>query len=136
MAAFVGDPAFAAAHLPPAPIRFRAKSGKIVEFLTIDGKPGHGFFVPPKANNTAAILMFHEWWGLNDNIKNEAEKLHDELGSAILAVDLYDGKVTTDPGEAGKLMQGMNGPRGSVLVNGAITALKSGSLDHAKSIGT
>jgi carboxymethylenebutenolidase len=43
------------------------------------------------------IVMIHEWWGLNENIKNMAESLAKE-GYVVLAVDLYDGKVanTTD----------------------------------------
>jgi carboxymethylenebutenolidase len=43
------------------------------------------------------IVMIHEWWGLNENIKNMAETLAKE-GYVVLAVDLYDGKVanTTD----------------------------------------
>ncbi len=108
----------------------------MVEFRSMDGRPGHGYFVPGNKGNTNAILMFHEWWGLNDNIKEEAERLHAELGAAVLAVDLYDGRVTADPQTAGKLMQGMDQPRGDALVNGALSALKSGPLDHAKSIGT
>lgn len=136
MAQFVEDPAFAAAHLPPAPIRFQAKDGKTVTFKVKGGAAGHGFFVPANKGNNEAILMFHEWWGLNDNIRNEAEKLHGELGAAVLAVDLYDGKVTADAQEAGKLMQGMNQARGVALVNGALDAIKDGDLAKAKRIGT
>ncbi len=44
-------------------------------------------------NNTLpAVVMIHEWWGLNDNIKNMAETLAKE-GYVVLAVDLYNGKV-------------------------------------------
>src|SRR3954468_24649459 len=91
MARFLKDPAFLASHIPPAPLRFKATEGKMVTFKSPDGHPGSGFFVPARKGVRNAILMFHEWWGLNDYIKREAEKLHDELGSAVLAVDLYDG---------------------------------------------
>jgi carboxymethylenebutenolidase len=134
MAQFVGDPAFTAAHVAPVNIHFQAKEGKMVAFAATGGE-GHGYFVPAKKGNRTAILMFHEWWGLNDNIKQEAERLHNELGSAVLAVDLYDGKVAANPGEAGKLMQGMNQQRGVALVHGAIGALE-GKLAHAKVLGT
>ncbi len=44
-------------------------------------------------NNTfPAVVMIHEWWGLNDNIKNMAENLAKE-GYVVLAVDLYNGQV-------------------------------------------
>ena len=49
-------------------------------------------------NNTfPAVVMIHEWWGLNENIKNMAETLAKE-GYVVLAVDLYNGQVanTTD----------------------------------------
>jgi len=43
------------------------------------------------------LFVIHEWWGLNDYIKQEAEKLQKELGVNVIALDLYDGKVTSDP---------------------------------------
>ena len=45
-------------------------------------------------NNNAfpAVVMIHEWWGLNENIKNMAESLAKE-GYVVLAVDLYNGQV-------------------------------------------
>jgi carboxymethylenebutenolidase len=134
MAHFVGDPAFTAAHVAPVKIHFQAKLGKMVSFAAIGGE-GRGYLVPAKKGNRNGILMFHEWWGLNDNVKQEAERLHNELGAAVLAVDMYDGKMTTDPAEAGKLMQGMNQQRGNSIVRGAIKALE-GPLGHSKGLGT
>jgi carboxymethylenebutenolidase len=44
-------------------------------------------------NNTfPAVVMIHEWWGLNENIKNMAESLA-KKGYVVLAVDLYNGQV-------------------------------------------
>jgi carboxymethylenebutenolidase len=43
--------------------------------------------------------MIHEWWGLNQNIKNEAERLASQ-GYAVLAVDLYSGRVATQQEDA------------------------------------
>src|SRR5215211_9455140 len=48
-----------------------------------------------------AVVMIHEWWGLNDNIKDMANMLAKE-GYVVLAVDLY-GEVATDPGRAMEL---------------------------------
>src|SRR3990172_2251140 len=47
------------------------------------------------------MLVVHEWWGLNDNIKGMADRLAG-LGYVALAVDLF-GKTTTDPAEAMKM---------------------------------
>src|SRR5262249_183979 len=45
-----------------------------------------------------AVIVVHEWWGLNDWVKEQAEKLAGE-GYMSLAVDLYDGKTAADPKE-------------------------------------
>lgn len=50
---------------------------------------------PSNGTSLPALVMIHEWWGLNQNIKNEAEKLAGQ-GYAVLAVDLYDGRVATE----------------------------------------
>ncbi len=46
-----------------------------------------------------AVVMIHEWWGLNDNIKDMAEELAGE-GYVVLAADLYEGRVATESSEA------------------------------------
>src|SRR5204863_418424 len=115
MAHFAADPAFIAAHAAPARLKFKPHDGSMVVFKT-PGAEGHGFFVPAAKGNRTAILVFQEWWGLNDYIKRESERLHDELGSAVLAVDMYDGKVATTAEDAGKLRsarrQAWRRPRG------------------------
>ena len=55
-------------------------------------------------NNTLpAVVMIHEWWGLNDNIKNMAETLAKE-GYVVLAVDLYNGQVANTTESAQNLV--------------------------------
>jgi carboxymethylenebutenolidase len=49
------------------------------------------------------VLMIHEWWGLNDNIKAMARRLAGE-GFVVLAVDLYDGEIAETPNAAQALM--------------------------------
>jgi carboxymethylenebutenolidase len=46
--------------------------------------------------------MIHEWWGVNDNIKEMADELASE-GYVVLAADLYNGEVATDPNHAREL---------------------------------
>lgn len=65
-----------------------------------------GYLVYPSVLNATdnghkfpAVIMIHEWWGLNDNIKKTANKLSEE-GYVVLAVDLYNGKVTNDQDRA------------------------------------
>ncbi|MFN7991422.1 MAG: dienelactone hydrolase family protein [Candidatus Micrarchaeia archaeon] len=56
------------------------------------------------------IVMMHEWWGLNGNIKDMARALASE-GYVVLAVDLYDGKVATTPAGAAALVSSVNQTR-------------------------
>jgi carboxymethylenebutenolidase len=54
---------------------------------------------PTNGSSLPAVVMIHEWWGLNQNIKNEAERLASQ-GYAVLAVDLYSGRVATQQEDA------------------------------------
>ncbi len=49
------------------------------------------------------LIVIHEWWGLNDNIRAAAERLAGE-GYIALAIDLYNGQVAANPAEAQTLM--------------------------------
>jgi len=64
---------------------------------------------PSSGGPYPAVIVIQEWWGLNDHIKDVAERLA-RLGYVTVAPDLYSrqgNKVTTDPAEAGKLMGGL-----------------------------
>ena len=54
-----------------------------------------------KNKSVPAIVLIHEWWGLNDDIKLYADRFA-QKGYAALAIDLYEGKNTTDPKQAGE----------------------------------
>jgi carboxymethylenebutenolidase len=53
-----------------------------------------------------AVVVIQEWWGLNGWIKQNARHFA-ELGYVAIAPDLYHGKVTDNPSEAGQLMKGL-----------------------------
>jgi carboxymethylenebutenolidase len=58
-----------------------------------------GFYAyPEQEGNYPGVVMIHEWWGLNDNIKDMAKELAKD-GYRVLAVDLFS-KVATTPEEA------------------------------------
>ena len=70
-----------------------------------------GFLAFPRdARRHRAIIVIHEWWGLNEWVKEQAEKLAAN-GYVALAVDLYQGKVTADPSEARKLKHSLRQDR-------------------------
>lgn len=113
---------FVSSHLAPLPFTFSTERGKMITFKTSDGKEGGAFEVRSDKPTNNYVFMFHEWWGLNDYIKQEAEKLQKELGNVnILAIDLYDGKVAVNAEDAGKLMQGVVQKRAEAIIKGAIS---------------
>jgi len=81
-------------------------SGKTVVYGSVAGQPVSGYLVRPSAADgpLPGLIVIHEWWGLNDNVRDEAARLAAE-GYVVLAVDLYGGKVATEPREAMKLSQ-------------------------------
>jgi len=128
MSPLAADPAFVAAHESPRPLRFAPKEGKTVTFSTPDGKAAGVVYTPEGKGPFPALIVIHEWWGLNDYIKREAERLHDAHGYAVLAVDMYDGKVATTPEDAGKYMGGVTVGRGTAVVKGAVDSLLGGKF--------
>ncbi|MDJ0758731.1 MAG: dienelactone hydrolase family protein [Woeseiaceae bacterium] len=65
---------------------------------------GHFAFPEDMIEPLPAIIVIHEWWGLNDNVRAMADRLAGE-GYIVLAVDLFGGEVATTPVEAREKMQ-------------------------------
>ncbi len=91
-----------AATTPPA----QPVTGEAVVYGQAGGKPIHGFLARPQSAKgpLPGILVIHEWWGLNDNIRDMARRLAGE-GYVALAVDLYGGATASTPDQAMQLMQ-------------------------------
>ena len=93
-----------------------------------------GYLVYPElSNNTQqqqlllpAVIMIHEWWGLNEHIKNQADILAKE-GYVVLAVDLYRGEVATDLNRAMELASSVRNNSASAIDNlqSAVNYVKS-----------
>ena len=69
-------------------------------------------------------MVIHEWWGLNDWVKEQAAELAGE-GYVTLAIDLYRGKVATTPDEAHEIMRGVPEDRAARDLHAAVAFLKS-----------
>ncbi|MFZ4635228.1 MAG: dienelactone hydrolase family protein [Saprospiraceae bacterium] len=117
-AEFASDKSFRDAHPNPVPVS-TVHAGKDITFPVAGGADGRGFLVKAHGNSNKYLLLFHEWWGLNENIKAEAARWSHELGINVLAVDLYDGKVATNADDAGKLMQANDMSRSIAIIQGA-----------------
>ena len=69
------------------------------------------------------VVVIQEWWGVNDHIMDVARRFAGQ-GYVALAPDLYHGKVTVEPDEAGTLMMELNKEQAVVDVLGAVAHLK------------
>lgn len=66
---------------------------------------GHLYWDDAQAGKRPGVVVYHEWWGLNDYAKKRARMLA-ELGYVAFAADMYgDGKITESPEQAGQWMQ-------------------------------
>ncbi|MFC4550967.1 MULTISPECIES: dienelactone hydrolase family protein [Halorussus] len=68
---------------------------------TINGTPGY-LARPAAEGEYPSVIMIHEWWGLNENIRHMADILAGH-GYVVFAVDLYEGQVATNSSTASAL---------------------------------
>ncbi|MGK7930725.1 MAG: dienelactone hydrolase family protein [Microcystaceae cyanobacterium] len=80
-------------------------TGRKITYGNLADQPLRGYFSHPREakDNLPAIIVIHEWWGLNKNITKMTDKLAGE-GYKALAVDLYGGKVADTPQQARELV--------------------------------
>ena len=120
-AAFSSDPAFRVAHEAPLPFTFVSEKGSWISFNTPNGPDARAFAVKSKKPTKNVLFVFHEWWGLNDYIQQEAVRIQNTFGNVtVIALDMYDGKIATTSEEAGKLSGGMKVERGKAIIDGAL----------------
>ena len=77
----------------------------------------------PAEEAAAAVVLIHEWWGINDHIRDLAGRYAKE-GYLCVAPDLYRGRVAADPEEAAALMQALAIDDGMETIKRAIVASK------------
>jgi len=106
-----------------------AAQGKQVTYSSGSEKVQGMLYTPSGKGPFPAIIVIHEWWGLNDWVKQQASKLADQ-GYVALAVDLYRGKVANTPDEAHEIMRGVPQDRAKQDLDAAFTYLKS--QNHVK----
>lgn len=90
----------------PALVRAAAAELKEVSLTTIGGRPVRAALASPATKPAPSLLLIHEWWGLNDQIKAVAAECANQ-GYAALAVDLYQGRAASNPDDAKQLMQSL-----------------------------
>lgn len=94
--------------------------GEMVEF-TSNGGTCTGYLA---GTSGPGVVVIQEWWGLNDHIKDIADRFAAE-GFVALAPDLYHGEITTEPDAAGKLLMSMNLTTAGKDLSGAVDYLQA-----------
>lgn len=120
-ASFSGQKEFRDIHQLPVAFTLKDAKGKMITYNTSDEKTANAYFVKSEKKTNKFIFVLHEWWGLNDYIKKEADELKEKLGNVnILALDLYDGNVASNREDAAKYMQAVEEVRAKNIISGAI----------------
>jgi carboxymethylenebutenolidase len=101
-----------------------AAAGKSVSYKSGDETVQGILYTPAGKGPFPGIIVIHEWWGLNDWVKEQASKLADQ-GYEALAIDLYRGKVATTPEEAHEIMRGVPEDRANRDLQAAFDFLAS-----------
>lgn len=99
-----------------------------------------GYIVSPLIDNGSnttsqllpAVVMIHEWWGLNENIKDMANELAKQ-GYVVLAADMYSGQVATTPDQAMQLVGSVTENPSEAIANLQAAVRYLGSLENVNS---
>ena len=111
-----------------------AADGKSVSYKSGDENVQGVLYAPSGNGPFPALIVIHEWWGLNDWVKEQASKLADQ-GYVTLAIDLYRGKVATTPDMAHEIMRGVPDDRAARDLHAAVEFLAAQSNVSKNKIG-
>jgi len=112
-----------------------AADGKSVSYKSGDETVNGMLYTPAGKGPFPALIVIHEYWGLNDWVKEQASKLADR-GYESLAIDLYRGKVADNPDLAHELMRGVPQDRADRDLRAAFDYLASQSNVKKDRIGS
>src|SRR5437868_8823635 len=101
-----------------------AAESKTVSYKSGDETVSGALYTPAGKGPFPALIVIHEYWGLNDWVKEQASKLSDQ-GYVALAVDLYRGKIATTPDMGHELMRGLPEDRAKRDLHAAFEFLAS-----------
>jgi len=107
--------------------------GELVEFKA-NGRTGNGYLSVPQSGSGPGVVVIQEWWGLVDHIKDVCDRFAGE-GFVALAPDLYHGKSTKSPDEAGKLMMALRIDEAEKDISGAAQYLLHQAATTSDKVG-
>jgi carboxymethylenebutenolidase len=104
--------------------------------LEVAGQPVRAYLAEGADAHTPGVVVFHAWWGLNDDVTAFADRLAD-AGFSVIAPDLYGGAVTADIDEAKRLAGTVDEEHGNAIALAALERLASrpGARRTAGAIG-
>lgn len=107
-------------------------TGTMVEI----GDAAHYLALPKdKKGPLPAVIVIHEWWGLNDHIKHWADRLASD-GYAALAVDLYGGVVAKNSDEASAAMKSVDDAKAVAVMQAAEKFLREDARVKSKKVAS
>jgi carboxymethylenebutenolidase len=112
-----------------------AANSRDVSYKSGDETVNAVLYTPQGKGPFPALVVIHEFWGLNDWVKEQALKLADQ-GYVTLAIDLYRGKVATTPDEAHEIMRGVPQDRANRDLLAASNYLRSQKNVDPKRVGS
>lgn len=115
----------------PRLARAAAAGLETVTLTTEGGKTVSAALALPAAAPAPAVMLVHEWWGLNDQIKSVAAELAKQ-GYLALAIDLYGGQVAASPDEAKKLVGAVDAAVATDTVKSWVGWLKTDARANGK----
>ena len=92
--------------------------------LEVDGQPVCAYVANSAGSDAPGVVVFHAWWGLNDDVTAYADRLAD-AGFAVIAPDLYGGAVTAEVDEAKRLAGTVDEDHGNAIALAALERLGS-----------
>lgn len=101
--------------------------GETIEFTRPDGQTAPGYLARSGSSGVPGVVLFEEWWGVNDQIKETADRLAGQ-GFDVLVPDVYRGRVAATGDEANHLMQGLD-------FKDAATQDASGAATYLRDLG-
>ncbi|MFT4753784.1 MAG: carboxymethylenebutenolidase [Salibacteraceae bacterium] len=100
---------------------FDENVGEMISFLIPQEHPGKAYLLQSETPSDNWLFIYHDRWGLSNEVKEEAYTLWKDLKNVnVLAIDLYDGKVAKNSGQAMRFLMSSQYNRNISIIKGAI----------------
>jgi len=119
------DVKFVDAHVEPVRVNDQVLIGQKVTLTLPHKGTVTNYVVKPESHPKATILVFHEWWGLNENIMATCDSIYRALDQSVtvIGVDLYSGFVTQERKEAAAFMDKVNDAHARMVIEATLATV-------------